>query len=107
MNHRFHFAAPLFNGLAALTLTFASMVATAQPAAWPNKPIKLIVPYGAGSSPDVMARIVSDKLAARLGQPVIVENRIGAGGSPQQRDRPPRPQARQPVPRPRRNDRFG
>ncbi len=81
MNHRFHFAAPLFNGLAALTLTFASMVATAQPAAWPSKPIKLIVPYGAGSSPDVMARIVSDKLAARLGQPVIVENRIGAGGN--------------------------
>jgi tripartite-type tricarboxylate transporter receptor subunit TctC len=53
----------------------------AQPAGWPNKPIKLIVPYGAGSSPDVMARIVSEKLAPRLGQPVVVENRAGGGGN--------------------------
>lgn len=48
---------------------------------WPTKPIKLMVPYGAGSSPDVAARIITEKLAARLGQPFIVENRPGAGGN--------------------------
>ncbi len=49
--------------------------------AWPNKPIKLVVPYGPGSSPDVIARIVAEKLSPRLGQPVIIENRVGAGGN--------------------------
>jgi tripartite-type tricarboxylate transporter receptor subunit TctC len=39
------------------------------------------VPYGPGSSPDVIARIISEKLATRLGQPVIIENRVGAGGN--------------------------
>ncbi len=48
---------------------------------WPNQPVKLVVPYGPGSSPDVIARIISEKLAPRLGQPVIIENRVGAGGN--------------------------
>ena len=48
---------------------------------WPNRPGKLVVPYGPGSSPDVIARIISEKLAPRLGQPVIIENRVGAGGN--------------------------
>ena len=48
---------------------------------WPTRPIKLLVPYGPGSSPDVIARIISEKLATRLGQPVIIENRVGAGGN--------------------------
>jgi tripartite-type tricarboxylate transporter receptor subunit TctC len=48
---------------------------------WPARPIKLVVPYGSGSSPDVIARIISEKLATRLGQPVIIDNRIGAGGN--------------------------
>lgn len=48
---------------------------------WPSRPIKLLVPYGPGSSPDVIARIISEKLATRLGQPVIIENRVGAGGN--------------------------
>ena len=55
-------------------------VALAQ-ANWPNRPVKLVVPYGPGSSPDVIARIISEKLAPRLGQPVIIENRVGAGGN--------------------------
>ncbi|HWS04682.1 MAG TPA: tripartite tricarboxylate transporter substrate binding protein [Burkholderiaceae bacterium] len=68
--------------LSAITaLTLISPTATAQPATWPTKPVKLIVPYGAGSSPDVLARIVSEKLSTRLGQPVVVENRAGAGGN--------------------------
>lgn len=48
---------------------------------WPTRPVKLVVPYGPGSSPDVIARIISEKLAPRLGQPVIIENRVGAGGN--------------------------
>jgi tripartite-type tricarboxylate transporter receptor subunit TctC len=49
--------------------------------AFPDRPIKLIVPSPAGGPPDVMARLLSDKMAANLGQPVIVENRGGAGGT--------------------------
>lgn len=67
--------------LAGLALSLLTLTATAQPAAWPSKPVKLIVPYGAGSSPDVLARIIGDKLAPRLGQPVVVENRPGADGN--------------------------
>lgn len=48
---------------------------------WPNKPIKFIVPYAAGGQPDVMARVLSTKLGERLGQPIVVDNRAGAGGS--------------------------
>jgi tripartite-type tricarboxylate transporter receptor subunit TctC len=47
---------------------------------WPNKPIKIIVPFAAGVSPDVVTRMVSDQLGRALGQPVIVDNRAGAAG---------------------------
>lgn len=47
---------------------------------YPNKPIKLIVPYAAGISPDVIARVISERLGQALGQPVVVDNRAGAGG---------------------------
>jgi len=49
-------------------------------AGYPNKPIKVIVPYAAGISPDVVARVIADKLSQALGQPVLVDNRAGAGG---------------------------
>jgi tripartite-type tricarboxylate transporter receptor subunit TctC len=49
--------------------------------AWPNRPIRLIVPFAPGASNDTIARMLADKLAARLGQPVIVENKTGAGGT--------------------------
>jgi len=50
--------------------------------AFPDRPIRLVVPSTAGGPPDVMARLLSDKMAAILGQPVIVENRsAGAGGT--------------------------
>jgi tripartite-type tricarboxylate transporter receptor subunit TctC len=52
----------------------------AQSAGYPNKPIKIIVPYAAGISPDVVARVIADKLSQALGQPVIIDNRAGAGG---------------------------
>ena len=70
-------------GLAAATLASVTGGALAQPtsAAWPNRPIHFVIPYAAGSSPDVFARIVAEKVAPRLGQPVVVDNRPGAGGN--------------------------
>jgi tripartite-type tricarboxylate transporter receptor subunit TctC len=50
-------------------------------APWPSQPIKWIVPDPPGGSPDMLARLVSHKLGERLGQPVIVENKAGAGGN--------------------------
>jgi tripartite-type tricarboxylate transporter receptor subunit TctC len=48
---------------------------------WPSKPIRAIVPFGAGSTIDIIGRIVLEPLSAALGQPIVVENRGGAGGS--------------------------
>jgi tripartite-type tricarboxylate transporter receptor subunit TctC len=48
---------------------------------WPNRPIKLIDAYAPGGSTDTLARMIGSKLSARLGQPIVVENRSGAGGA--------------------------
>src|SRR5215831_19171859 len=48
---------------------------------WPTRPVHMIVPFPAGSSPDLIARLLTEKLAPVLGQPVIVENKPGAGGN--------------------------
>jgi len=53
--------------------------ATAQ--TWPSKPIRIIVPFTAGSGTDMVARTVAEQLSAQLGQPIVVENRVGAGGT--------------------------
>ncbi len=55
--------------------------AAAQAADWPVKPIRAIIPFGAGSATDVIPRIVFDRLGAQLGQQVVVENKGGAGGT--------------------------
>ncbi len=54
--------------------------ASAQNNNWPNRPLRFIVPFVAGSSPDVTARMIAPKLSEALGQPVLVENRGGAAG---------------------------
>jgi tripartite-type tricarboxylate transporter receptor subunit TctC len=48
---------------------------------WPARPIKAVIPFGAGSAADVLPRLVFDRLAVELGQPIIIENRVGAGGT--------------------------
>jgi tripartite-type tricarboxylate transporter receptor subunit TctC len=62
--------------LAAATLAIASQAFDAR-AEWPDRPIKMIVPFSAGSSSDTVARIVAAKLGERLGQQIVVENRVG------------------------------
>ncbi len=70
----------LISAAAAAAATLAVPSSWAQSAGYPNRPIKMIVPFPAGVSPDVVARLVGDKLSQALGQPVVVENRPGAGG---------------------------
>mgnify|MGYP000887152277 FL=1 len=65
--------------LTAVTVALAASVTFAQ--AFPSKPIKIIVPFAPGGSTDIVARIMASKMSKTIGQPVIVENRAGAGGS--------------------------
>ena len=70
-------ARPLAALLAALLA--APLPALAQ--AWPSKPIRLIIPFAPGGTTDIVARAVGDRLGRELGQPVIIENRAGGGGT--------------------------
>ena len=63
---------------AAAALSVASL---AQAQGWPAKPIRLIVPYAAGGPTDVVARLVAKKVEDTIGQPIVVDNRAGAGGT--------------------------
>ena len=53
----------------------------AQAESWPSRPIKAVFPFGAGSAADVLPCLVFDRLAIEPGQPIIIENRVGAGGT--------------------------
>src|SRR2546430_10044102 len=65
----------------ALFFSIATATGDAHAAGYPERPIKLIVPTTAGSGPDVLARLVGERLAASMGQPIVIENRPGAIGT--------------------------
>jgi tripartite-type tricarboxylate transporter receptor subunit TctC len=64
-----------------IPLLFALAALNVSAQAWPTKPLRAIVPVGAGSSTDIVHRIVLEQVAEQLGQPIVVENRAGAGGT--------------------------
>src|SRR5687768_7879789 len=69
----------------ALLVTVALTACMMTPAAWgqtsyPDRPIRIILPYAAGVSPDIVARLVAERLGPVLGKPVLIDNRPGAGG---------------------------
>ncbi|MES2509266.1 MAG: tripartite tricarboxylate transporter substrate binding protein [Pseudomonadota bacterium] len=66
----------------AALLAIAASVQPALAQAWPNKPVRMIVPFPAGAAPDVIARLMAERLRTVWGQTVIVDNRPGAGGIP-------------------------
>jgi tripartite-type tricarboxylate transporter receptor subunit TctC len=71
-----------FTAVAAISMSLAAITsAQAQNTDWPTRTIKMIVPFGPGSTPDILARLVADKMSQNLKQSVIVENRAGAGGN--------------------------
>src|SRR6516164_8531522 len=70
----------LLSAAMAATLAFAAP-AQAAAANWPTKPVRFVVPYPAGGPLDTVARAIGEKLRDSLGQPVVVENRPGAGGN--------------------------
>jgi tripartite-type tricarboxylate transporter receptor subunit TctC len=71
---RRHVLHTLAAGAAAITLPALAQT-------WPVRPIKLVVPFPAGSSPDIVARIVAEPLGVALGQGIVIDNRPGAGGN--------------------------
>ena len=66
--------------MAIVSIGAASAQSETAPANWPDRPLRMIVPLPAGSAVDAVARLIGQRLSARLGQPVIVENRAGASG---------------------------
>jgi len=83
-----HFLTPLLSRRAAVNLTVALVAATALPTAqaqapaakWPAQPVRFVVPFPAGSAPDVLIRLVGVKLTEKWGQAIIVDNKPGGSG---------------------------
>src|SRR5690242_6680114 len=68
---RFVRAAALFAGL--------TMACVAQAQSWPTRPIRVIVPFGAGSATDIVPRTVFEQVSAQIGQTIVIDNRPGGG----------------------------
>lgn len=68
-------------GAGALAVALAPRLATAQTAAFPSKPVRLVVPFTPGGSTDILARAIGHKLGETWNQPVVIENKPGAGGN--------------------------
>lgn len=83
-----NFPAPPFRGAfflrALLRITFAVLIATGFAQAqqeYPSKPVRLVVPFSPGGQSDILTRLIAPKLSESWGQPVVIENRTGAGGT--------------------------
>jgi tripartite-type tricarboxylate transporter receptor subunit TctC len=73
------FMSPTRAVLTALGLALAATSSLAQ--GWPAKPVRLVIPFPAGGSTDIVGRLIGDRLSQRLGQSVVIDNRAGAGGT--------------------------
>jgi tripartite-type tricarboxylate transporter receptor subunit TctC len=72
----------MFKSIRWIPLLASLLIAsTAHAETWPSRLIRATIPFGAGSAADVVPRLFFDRLAAELGQPIVIENRVGAGGS--------------------------
>jgi tripartite-type tricarboxylate transporter receptor subunit TctC len=67
--------------LLVVAIAFVCVATNALSQSWPNRPIRVVVPFTAGSGSDIATRVVMEQLSKQLGQPVLIENRVGAGGT--------------------------
>jgi tripartite-type tricarboxylate transporter receptor subunit TctC len=68
-------------GQSIAVFALCALHAAAQAQGWPSKPVRIVVPFTPGSGTDIIARTVTEKLSPQVGQPIVIENRPGAGGT--------------------------